>query len=137
MIRPQKRRPGVRAPRVTLSECVFATIQLENGRKIPGKLLRVSLTGGLFDLAIYVEERVSVSVTFPIGSGVVHGRATMLFPMRSVTGYVQPFRFTALNGEQLFILDREITALLKQTQGSSAERYGLGLSPPSFLLELL
>lgn len=128
---------GSRAPRVTLPECVFATIQLENNRKIPAKLRRVSLTGGLLDLAIYVEERLSVHLTLPIGSGIVHGQAELLFPMRSMTGYLQPFRFTSIREEQLHILDREITSLLKQTP-SSVTGHELGASPrPNFLLELL
>lgn len=132
-----RRQFGPRAPRVTLPECVFATIQLENNRRIPAKLRRVSLTGGLLDLAIYIEERLSVNLTLPIGSGIVHGRAELMFPMRTMTRYLQPFRFTSIREEQLHILDREITALLKQGL-STAGRQGLGASPPpSFLLELL
>jgi hypothetical protein len=126
-----------RAPRVTLPECVLATIQLENSRQIPAKLQRISLTGGLLDLAVFVEERVPVSLTLPIGSGIVVARAEMLFPMRGATGYLQPFRFTSLRAEQLHILEREITDLLQRTQGSAATSCGLGLRPPSSLLELL
>ncbi len=126
-----------RAARVNLPECAFATIQLENRRQIPAKLRRVSLTGGLLDLAVYIEERLSVTLTLPVGSGTVHARAEMLFPMRGVTGYLQPFRFTSIREEQLHILDREISELLKQTQALSAARQALGGSPPNFLLELL
>lgn len=126
-----------RAPRVTLPECAFASVQLENGRRIPAKLRRISLTGGLLDLAVYVEERLSVDITLPVGSGIVHARAELLFPMRGVTGYLQPFRFIAIREEQLHILDREITELLKQAQAPSAARQGLGVKPPNFLLELL
>jgi len=137
MIRDMPRQTCRRAPRVTLPECTFVNIQLENRRQIPAKLRRVSLTGGLLDLAVYVDERLSVSLTLPIGSGIVCARAEMLFPMRSVTGYLQPFRFTSIREEQLHILDREITELLKQTQTSSVARQELGVSPPNFLLELL
>lgn len=127
-----------RAPRVTLPECVFATIHLENKRQIAAKLRRVSLTGGLLDLAIFMEERLAVGLTFPIGSGIVHARAELLFPMRAVTGYLQPFRFTSIREEQLHILDREITALLKQAQSSVTPRHEIGEIPlPNFLLELL
>lgn len=137
-MKPQSPHPlRRRAPRVTLPECAFATIQLENGRQIPAKLRRVSLTGGLLDLAIYVEERLSVGLTLPVGSGMVHARAEMLFPMRGMTGYLQPFRFTYIREEQLHILDREISELLKQMQALSAPRQELGMNPPRFLLELL
>ncbi len=105
---------------------MFATIKLENKRQIVAKLHRVSLTGGLLDLAVYLEERLSV-----------HAAGELLFPVRGVTGYLQPFRLTSIREEQLHILDREITELLKRTS-SSIRRHRLGLSsPPSFLLELL
>jgi hypothetical protein len=136
MISPTARQTPRRAPRVTLPECTFVSIELENRRKIPGKLRRVSLTGGLLDLAIYVDERLSVNLTFPIGSGVVHARAELLFPMRGVTGYLQPFRFTAIREEQLHILDREINELLKQAQ-VTVRRQDLGVNLPNFLAELL
>jgi hypothetical protein len=127
-----------RAPRVTLPECVFATIHLENKRQIAAKLRRVSLTGGLLDLAVFMEERLAVGLILPIGSGIVHARGELLFPMRGPTGYLQPFRFTSIREEQLHILEREITALLKQGQSSVAPRHELGATPlPSFLLELL
>ena len=103
-----------RVPRATLPESSFATIQLENRRQIPAKLRRVSVTGGLLDLAVFIEERLAVGLTLPIGSGIVHARAELLFPMRTRIGYLQPFRFTSIREEQLHILDREIRQLLKQ-----------------------
>lgn len=136
MIHLTARQTPRRAPRVTLPECTFVTIELESRRKIPAKLRRVSLTGGLLDLAIYVDERLSVNLTFPIGSGIVHARAELLFPMRGVTGYLQPFRFTAIREEQLHILDREINELLKQAQ-VTVRRQDLGVNLPNFLAELL
>lgn len=124
-----------RAPRVTLPECVFAIIELENGRKLPAKLQRISRTGGLLDLARYLEERIPVSLTLPVGSGIVHTRAEMLFPLRTATGYLQPFRITSIHPEQLLILEREISELLKHAQVSLAARRGLGVRPPSFMLD--
>ena len=126
-----------RAPRVTLPECLFVTVQLESGRKIPAKLQRISLTGGLLDLAVFVEERVPFGLTIPIGPGIAHARAEMLFPLRNATGYLQPFRFTALRPEQLQILDHEISELRRQAQASAAAKHALGVNLPSFLLELL
>lgn len=131
---PRHFRP--RAPRVILPECVFITMQLENGREIPAKLQRVSLTGGLLDLAVYVEERMSVGLTLPLAAGsVVEARAEMLFPLRTLTGYLQPFRFTAFAEGHLHILNREIDDLLRHA--SAAARHGVGLRPPSSLLESL
>lgn len=137
MTQPAQSHYPPRSPRVTLPECVFAVIQLENNRQIPAKLQRISLTGGLLDLAVYLEERVRVDLKVPIGEGVVHASAEMLFPMRSATGYLQPFRFTNIRPEQRHILDREITVLLRQAQSSPAATHGLGVKPPSFLLETL
>jgi len=128
-------RQRVRPPRVTLPETVFVTVQLENGRQVTAKLHRVSLTGGLLDLAVYLEERIRVGLTVPIGSGIVHAQAQLLFPMRGMTGYLQPFRFTSMRAEQLHILDREITELLKRAQTAPAGGQGLGIRPPNFLLE--
>jgi hypothetical protein len=135
MIRRMPRQFPARAPRVTVPEGSFATIQLENGRQIPTKLRRVSITGGLLDLAIFIEERLAVGLTLPIGSGVVHARAELLFPMRTMIGYLQPFRFTSIREEQLHILDREISELLKQTRIVQGVPKDLGVSPPNFLLE--
>jgi hypothetical protein len=136
MIRRVPRPLPRRAPRVALPESSFATIQLENGRQIPAKLKRVSLTGGLLDLAVFMEERLAVGLTLPIGSGIVHARAELLFPMRTMIGYLQPFRFTSIREEQLHILDREITEL-QQNRAASSAQMDLGVSPPNFLLELL
>jgi hypothetical protein len=126
-----------RAPRVNVPEGSFATIQLENRRQIPAKLRRVSLTGGLLDLAVFIEERLAVGLTLPVGSGVVHARAELLFPMRTMIGYLQPFRFTSIREEQLHILDREISALLQPTRAASSAQANLGSNPPKFLLERL
>jgi hypothetical protein len=141
MNRPPQTRTRTRAPRVTLPECLFVTVQLESGRKIPGKLKTISLTGGLLDLAVCVEERVPFGLTIPIGSTVAQTRAKMLFPMRSATGYLQPFRFVSLRPEQFQVLDREINELRRQGQAAAAAaaaaKHELGVTLPNFLLELL
>jgi len=127
-----------RAPRVIPPQGAFASIQLENGRHFTARLQRISVTGGLLDLAAYIEERVPVTLTLAIGTGMVHARAEMLFPMRSVTGYLQPFRFSSLRAEQLHILEREISQLLQRPQTSAAApRVELGVHLPNYLLELL
>lgn len=129
-------RPSRRAPRVNLRGTVSATIQLENGRQHPSKLYQLSISGGLLELAMYLEERTRVGLTFQVGSGTMRPKAEMLFPMRVTLGYMQPFRFTDLRAEERQILGREITELLGQTGlAPGREGHGLGLRPPRFYLE--
>ena len=136
--RPAQNSLRSRAPRVTPPQGAFASIQLENGRQLTAALKRISLTGGLVELAAYVEERVAFGFTLSIGSDVVHGRAETLFPMRSVTGYLQPFRFTFLRPEQVHILNREINELAQLPHGAATgQKVELGSHLPSSLLELL
>jgi hypothetical protein len=124
-----------RPPRVSVPGTVPATIVLENGRQLTARLQRISVTGGLLELVKYVEERVRVGLTLPVGSSVVYARAEILFPMRGGVGYLQPFRFTNLRDEQRHILDREITELLKQTVAPATGAHGSGFRPPRFFLE--
>ena len=128
-------RPARRAPRVRLRGSISAIIQLENGRQLPAALHQLSLTGGLLEVANYLEERTPVSLAIPIGSSVVRPQAEMLFPMWGAYGYLQPFRFTNLWAEERQVLEMEITKLLKQTVARSTVGRGSGLQPPHFYLE--
>jgi len=105
------------------------TIQLENGKQLPAKLHKISVTGGLLETVTYLEERVRVSVTLPIGSSFVRPKAEMLFPMWCATGYLQPFRFTTLWAEERQILETEITELLSQTVVRSTTGLRQGVQP--------
>jgi hypothetical protein len=127
-----KRRLSTRAPRVSLRETVSVTIQLENGKQLPAKLHKLSMTGGLLETVTYLEERVRVGVTLPIGSSFVRPKAEMLFPMWCAQGYLQPFRFTGLWAEERQILEKEVTELLKQTVARSSARLGSGVPPTRF-----
>ena len=124
-----------RAPRVSLPGTMPVTIQTENGRYIPGKLHRVSVTGGLVELVNYLDERTYIRLTIPFESGAVYCKAQMLFPMQNVSSYLQPFRLTAVSDEDGRILEREISALLRQAVVPVASTRRLGVSPPSFLLD--
>src|ERR1700726_1714411 len=108
-------RSRTRAPRVSLRGSISVLIQLENLRRIPGKLHQLSITGGLLELAAYVDERASVEMKFQMGSAVLGPQAEMLFPMRGAHGYMQPFRFTRLWAEESQILETEITELFKRS----------------------
>jgi len=108
-------------------------IRLENGRQISCKLQQLSITGGLLDLATYLEERAWVDITIYLSSAAVRATAEMMFPMRGGTGYLQPFRFTSLGQEELHVLDGEVTELLKQSLRTKAG--DSALRAPRFYLE--
>jgi hypothetical protein len=106
-------RPGTRATRVNVKGRVSVIIQLENGRKISAKLHKLSVTGGLLEIAMYLEERSKVDLSIPIGVTMVRPKAEILFPMCGAHGCLQPFRFTRLWAEERQMLETEITELLK------------------------
>lgn len=128
-----QRRPTRRAPRVSLRGTISAVIRLENGRQLPATLRQLSITGGLLDLSVYLEERAWVDLTIYLSSGPVRATAEMMFPMRGGVGYLQPFRFTSLGEEELHALDREVTVLLQQSVTSS--NGDSGLRAPRYYLE--
>lgn len=128
-------RPGTRATRVSLQGRIALTIQLENGRQLPAKLHKLSITGGLLEVVTYLEERSRVTLTLPLGASMVRPQAEMLFPMWSAHGYLQPFRFTSLWAEERQMLETEITDLLKQTVTRSTAGQGAGVRPRRFDLE--
>jgi hypothetical protein len=119
-----QRRPSRRAPRVSLRGTISAVIRLENGRQLPARLRQLSITGGLLDLGVYLEERSWVDLTIYLSSGAVRATAEMMFPMRGGVGYLQPFRFTSLGDEELHALDREVTGLLQQSVTSKTGEPG-------------
>jgi hypothetical protein len=124
-------RQGTRAPRVSLQGRITVTLELENGRQLSGKLQQLSVTGGLVELAAYLEERSKVGLALPIGGNFVRPNAEMLFPMVGGQGYLQPFRFTRLWAEERHILEAEISELLRQTVARTIVRPGSGIHPRS------
>jgi hypothetical protein len=112
-------RPGTRATRVSLQGKISVTISLENGRQLSAKLRQLSVTGGLLEIAMFLDERTKADLALPIGASLVRPRAEMLFPMVGGHGYLQPFRFTRLWAEERRILDAEIKEVLKQTVARS------------------
>jgi hypothetical protein len=115
-----QRQPPRRAPRANVRGEISAVIRLENGRQITAKLQQLSITGGLMDLAAYLEERTWVDLTIYLSSGAVRTTAEMMFPMRGGVSYRQPFRFTGVGVEELHSIDREVTAVIKQTLKSKS-----------------
>jgi hypothetical protein len=129
---PHHRRK-IRAPRVNLWETVSATIQLENGRQLWAKTLRISTTGGLLELSNCLDEGVTVNLTVHLGSRTVRGKAAMLFPMWATQGYLQPFRFTDLRDAECLALQTEIRELQRESRLAATGRRGFGLIRPRFL----
>jgi hypothetical protein len=119
-----------RAPRVSLWGIVSASMQLENGRQLTGKLQTLSVTGGLLDLAVYVDERTDVSLLFRCGESVLQTRARMLFPMRGGMGYFQPFQFRSLGPRERQIIDAEIAERLRQNVTPQKAPFGIRGRPP-------
>lgn len=128
-------RPRQRAPRVNLQGTIPATVQLENGRNLPAKLYQVSSTGGVLELSNCLDERTHIRLTLPFDSGTVYSKAQVLFPMRGAHGYLQPFRFTDVREQDSQILNREITALLKQSVASPKAGHRLGFRPPPSFMD--
>ncbi len=124
-----------RAPRIGLRGSLSLTIRLENGRQIPARVHQLSVTGGLLELANYLEERTRVGLTLTLGSGTVNPKAEMLFPMLGAQGYLQPFRFTGLWAEERLMLEAEIAELLRQSVARSTPKQGLGPRPRPFYLD--
>ena len=122
----------LRAPRVNLRGTVSVIVQLENHRQLTGKLHQLSVNGGLLELTNYFDERSKVALAFQISTGLLEGKAELLFPMRGRMGFLQPFRFTAFAAGTRQTLEREIAALLPQTVRPSQAS---GSRPPGSLLD--
>ena len=135
MANSPRMRPGTRATRISLQGRISAAIQLENGRQLSGKLYQLSVTGGLLEIAMYLEERTKVGLAIPIGGNVVRPDAEMLFPLWGAHGFLQPFRFTRLWAQERQMLEAEITELLQTSVVRSSAGRGVGARPRSFYLE--
>ena len=128
-----QRQPRRRAPRANVRGSIAAVVRLENGRQLPAKLQQISITGGLLDLAAYLEERTWVEVTIYLSSGPVRATAEMMFPMLGAISYLQPFRFTNLGTEGLHAVDEEVSATLQRAVAAKAK--DTGTRAPRYYLE--
>jgi hypothetical protein len=114
-----QRQPPRRAPRANFRGELSAVVRLENRRQITARVQQLSITGGLLDLATYLEERTWVDLTIYLSTGIVRTTAEVMFPMRGGVSYRQPFRFIGMGSEELHAIDREVTAVIKQSLKSS------------------
>ena len=116
-----------RATRVKLQGTVLALVRLENGRNIRARLHQLSVTGGLLSLSKPLDESIKVELIFHVGSATVRSHARLLFPMWATKGYLQPFRFTDLAGEERTKLERNLKSFVASSRaGSSMGEDGTG-----------
>ena len=92
MTHPQPQSVG-RAPRMRLQEKTPVVVRVENGRRIPGTLQVISVTGGLLCLSKPLSRGCQMKLMFLTEGGAVLGTGEMLSPESSG---LQPFRFTTL-----------------------------------------
>ena len=85
--------PGKRSQRLRLADAIPIVFRRQDGRRTPGKLQCVSLTGGLVAPASLLPPGSMVRLIFVMPKGPVTGTAEMLKP---VSWTEQPFRFAAI-----------------------------------------
>jgi hypothetical protein len=119
--------PQRRAPRIHLGGSVAALVMLDDGQRAKGKLQTISITGGLLRLGKSLGQGDFVEIAFQTQSGPVHGMAEMLSPMSSSRdGYLQPFRFVALEDEHHRALSMTVEAVSdKSFQGIRSSQWSL------------
>lgn len=110
--------PVQRARRVHFIEPTTAVLRLKDGRRVPGKLKVVSLTGGLLSVPRPVDTGSSAKLMFLTGSGMVLGSAEMLSPL---SWTLQPFRFVALENDDQDRLKTVIQTSIDQLQSISGQ----------------
>jgi len=85
--------PGRRPQRLRLADSIPIVLRRQDGHRTPGKLLCVSMTGGLVVPASLLPPGSMVRLIFVTPKGPVTGTAEMLHP---VSWAEQPFRFAAI-----------------------------------------
>lgn len=107
-----------RPPRTTFAETTPAVLRCLDGRRVPGKLQVISLTGGLLCLSQTLDKGSKVKVMFLTESGSVLGAAEMLSP---ISWSLQPFKFVGLHDEDERRLQTAITSSLDQNRRSQGQ----------------
>lgn len=102
-----------RAPRTSFAETTPAVLRCQNGRRIPGKLQIISLTGGLLCLPRPLDQGLRVKLMFLTGKGSVLGAAEMLCP---ISWSLQPFKFVGLYDDDQRRLQAAIQVSLDQNR---------------------
>ena len=102
-----------RAPRTSFAEATPAVVRCQDGRRVPGKLQVISVTGGLLCLSDPLDQGSQVKVMFLTHGGSVLGAAEMLSP---VSQKLQPFKFVRLYDDDHRRLQAAIQLSLNQNR---------------------
>jgi hypothetical protein len=102
-----------RAPRTWFAETTPAVLRCRDGRRVPGKLQIISLTGGLLCLPRPLDQGSQVKLLFLTRKGSVLGTAEMLTP---ISWGLQPFKFVGLNDDDQDRLQAAIQMSLDQNR---------------------
>src|SRR5215831_4741369 len=108
---PSPSQASRRAPRTCFAETTPAVLRCQDGRRVPGKLQIISLTGGLLSLSKPLDRGSQVKMMFMTRSGSVLGAAEMLSP---VSWHLQPFKFIGLHDDDQRRLQAAIQSSLDQ-----------------------
>jgi hypothetical protein len=106
---PLRQRAG---PRVRFAETTPAVLRLSDGKRVPGKLQLISISGGLLGLSRPLKPDSVVKLMFVAPGGSVLGVARMLNPL---SWGLQPFRFVTLGNHDQSKLQAAIQSSLAQS----------------------
>ena len=102
-----------RAPRTSFAETTPVVLRCKDGRRVPGKLQVISLSGGLLCLPQPLDQGSQVKVMFLTRKGSVLGAAEMLSPISWGT---QPFKFVKLYDDDERRLNAAIQLSVEQNR---------------------
>jgi len=120
--RPHRSR---RAPRIQLAHGVPAQVSLDGGERAQGQIQKLSLNGGLLQLAQALDAGDFVEISFETQGRSVHGTAEMLPPVQvSPQATLQGFRFVLLE-------DDAHDAIRSMVDAGVAQGFELGPLDPS------
>jgi len=123
--RPHRSR---RAPRIQLAHSVPAQVSLDGGERAQGQIQKLSLNGGLLQLAQALEAGDFVEISFETQGRSVHGTAEMLPPVQvSPQATLQGFRFVMLDDEA----HDAIRSMVEAGVGQGLQLGALDASSPS------
>ena len=115
MLPPPPRPAARRAPRTTFTENTPTVLRSHNGSRVRGKLLVISLTGGLLWVSKQLDLGSRVKLIFLTAKGSVLGAAEMLRP---ISWTLQPFKFIKLYQDDEIRLQGAIQSSLSQNRYS-------------------
>jgi len=107
--------------RVKLRGSLLVLVRLPNKRTIQGSFHQLSTTGGVIHFEKPLDEKLEVELIFHLKDTTVRSKAQMLFPMWATQGWMQPFRFVSLVGDDRRVLDEGLKSFVGDlAKGTSA-----------------